>query len=144
MSNLGNEKVVRRFFQEVYEEGHVKTIPELVGDDYRDYGHKPPGEGVQGAGDDLASLSASFSDRRFAIDESMSDEHRVTVRWTGTMRHTGSLQGETPTNREVTIAGISIYKLRDGRIRATHNAQDLFSLLQQIGVLARDDRRVNR
>lgn len=133
MPNLLNENVVRRFFTEVYEQGHAETIPELVNDDYRDYGHVPPGEGVQGARDDLQSLSAGFSDRRFAIDEIMSDDHRVMVRWTGTMRHSGSLQGEVPTNRDVTMEGISVYELRAGRISATRNAQDLFGLLQQIG-----------
>lgn len=133
MPNRLNENVIRRFFSEVYEQGHAETIPELVHADYRDYGHVPPGEGLQGARDDLAGLSAVFTDRRFTIDELMSDDSRVMARWTATMRHTGSLQGETPTGREVTMSGISIYELRDGRISATRNAQDVLGLIQQIG-----------
>ena len=127
-----NENVVRRFFREVYEEGRAEVLPELVNDDYRDYGHTPPGEGLPGARADLAGLSASFSDRRFVVDEIMSDDDRVMVRWTGTMRHTGSLQGEPPTGREVTMSGISVYELRGGRISATRNAQDVMGLVQQI------------
>ena len=133
MSVAANEQVVRRFFSEVYEQGQADLLPALVNDDYRDYGHTPPGEGLQGARDDLAALSASFSDRRFAIDEILSDDDRVMVRWTGTMRHTGSLQGEAPTGREVTMTGISVYELRDGRISATRNAQDVMGLVRQIG-----------
>lgn len=51
MANLEIEKVVRRFY-EAFNKKDPKIIQEVIGSDYVDYGHQPPGRGIQGALDD--------------------------------------------------------------------------------------------
>lgn len=129
-----NKTVVRRFFDEVYNQGREEVIDELVTDDYRDYGHPTPGEGAEGAKQDLRGLRSAFSDISFTITALLADADRVAVYWTGSMRNTGPFFGNPTTGKHITYSGISLYRLRDGKISETRNVQDLASIQQQLGV----------
>lgn len=129
-----NKIVVRRFFDEVYNQGHEEVIDELVTDDYRDYGHPTPGEGSEGAKQDLRGLRSAFSDIVFTVTALLADGDRVAAYWTGSMKNTGSFFGNPATGKHVTYSGISLYRLRNGRISETRNVQDLASIQQQLGL----------
>ncbi len=51
------------------------------------------------------------------------------------LTHTGSLVGIAPTGKRVTLSGISIYRLANGKLVETHNAANLLEVFQQIGSL---------
>ncbi len=129
-----NKAVVRRFFDEVYNQGREDVIDELVTEDYRDYGHPTPGEGPEGAKQDLRGLRSAFTDITFTITTLLADSDRVAVYWTGSMKNTGSFFGNPATGKQVTYSGISLYGLRNERISETRNVQDLASILQQLGL----------
>jgi predicted ester cyclase len=56
----------------------------------------------------------------------------VITRWTATATHRGSFAGIEPTRRAVTMTGITIFEITDGRIRALWNAWDMFGVVQQL------------
>lgn len=55
----------------------------------------------------------------FTIDELIAEENKVVARWTGFVKHPGDFGGIPPTGKQVTMAGISIYRLANGKIVET-------------------------
>jgi ketosteroid isomerase-like protein len=105
------EQLVRRFFA-CYSEGRPEDFDQVVAADYQDYGHTPPGVGPQGARDDYEhALRQVGGNVAYTIDATVVDDDVVAAVWTGTLPN-GS-----------TSRGVSVYRIRDGRIASTRHAR---------------------
>jgi steroid delta-isomerase-like uncharacterized protein len=129
-----NLNVVQRFY-DAYNAKHEAILNEVIADDYIDYGHQPPGRGVQGAKSDHQDITRAFEDARFDIDEMFGSDDRVAVRWTLHATHTGPFAGLSPTQKKIAVHGISLYRLRNGKITETRNQADLLALFTQLGTI---------
>jgi steroid delta-isomerase-like uncharacterized protein len=129
-----NLNAVQRFY-DAYNKKNEAILSEVIADDYVDYGHEPPGRGVQGAKSDYQDIASAFADARFDIDEIFGSDDRVAVRWTLHATHTGPFAGLSPTQKKATVRGISLYRLRDGKITETRNQADLLALFTQLGTI---------
>lgn len=132
-STAENEAVVRRFYDEVFNQQREDVIHEIIAPDYVDYGHNPPGRGPQGALDDYRGVMAVSNDARYEIEDLVAGGDTVAVRWTGHLSHTGPIAGVEPTGKKLTLPGMSFYKVRNGRIVETRNQADMLGLLTQLG-----------
>ena len=103
-----NKHLIVRWFEEVWNQGRREAIHELM--DPSCVLHdgpiiiKGPAE-FDGLYD---TLRASFSDFRITPDVVVAENDLVCLRWTCTCRHTAS-------EKSVTITGISVVRVRDGR-----------------------------
>jgi steroid delta-isomerase-like uncharacterized protein len=131
-----NLSVVRRFY-DAYNKKDEKILDEIMADDYVDHGHQPLGQGVLGAKSDHREIARAFQDARFDIDEMFAADDRVAVRWTLNATHTGPFAGLSPTQKKITVPGISLYRLRDGKITETRNSADLFGMFTQLGAIGK-------
>src|SRR5215471_16446266 len=129
-----NLQVVQRFY-DAYNKKQEAILNEVIADDYVDYGHQPPGRGVQGAKADHQDIVRAFEDARFDTDEMFGSDDRVVVRWTVHGTHTGPFAGLSPTQKKVAVSGISLYRVRDGKITETRNQADLLALFTQLGTI---------
>jgi len=129
-----NLNAVQRFY-DAYNNKDAAILNEVIADDYVDYGHEPPGRGLQGAKSDHQEFGRAFEDARFEIDEMFGSDDRVVVRWTVRATHTGPFAGIPPTQKKITVRGISLYRLRDGKITETRNLPDLLALFKQLGTI---------
>ena len=129
-----NLNAVQRFY-DAYNNKDAAILNEVIADDYVDYGHEPPGRGLQGAKSDLQEIARGLADARFDIDEMFGPDDRVVVRWTLHAAHTGPFAGVSPTQKKIAVRGISLYRLRDGKITETRNLADLFALFTQLGTI---------
>jgi steroid delta-isomerase-like uncharacterized protein len=129
-----NLSVVRRFY-DAYNKKDEKILDEVISDDYVDYGHQPPGRGIQGAKGDHREIAGAFQDARFDIDEMFAADDRVAVRWTLHATHTGPFAGLSPTQKKIAVGGISLYRLRDGKITETRNSADRLGAFMQLGAI---------
>lgn len=59
----------------------------------------------------------------------------VAVRWTVRGTHQDGFMSLTPTGKEVTMSGITIYRLSGGRIAEARSNFDQLGVLQQLGVI---------
>ena len=66
-------------------------------------------------------------------------DDRVVVRWTLQATHTGPFAGIPPTNKKIIVGGISLYRLRDGKITETRNQADLLGAFNQLGAIKKPD-----
>ena len=131
-----NLNAVQRFY-DAYNKKNEAILSEVITDDYVDYGHEPPGRGVQGAKSDYQEFTRAFADARFDIDEMFGSDDRVVVRWTLHATNTGPWEraGLSPTQKKAVVRGISLYRLRDGKITETRNLADLLALFTQLGTI---------
>jgi steroid delta-isomerase-like uncharacterized protein len=129
-----NLNAVQRFY-DAYNNKDASILNKVIADDYVDYGHEPPGRGLQGANSDHQEFGRGVGDARFDIDDMFASDDRAAVRWTLHGTHTGPFAGVSPTQKKITVRGISLYRLRDGKITETRNLPDLLALFTQLGTI---------
>ena len=139
METKTNLEVIRRFY-DAYNKKDEAILSQVIADDYVDYGHEPPGRGVQGAKSDRQDIARGMEDARFDIDEMFGSDDRVVVSWTLHGTHTGPFAGVSPTHKKIAVRGISLYRLRDGKITETRNLADLLALFTQLGTIEQKKR----
>lgn len=88
-----NKAVVRRFYEEVFNQGHETVIDEIIAPNYLDYGHNQPGQGIEGAKADFRGVTVYFSNAHFVIDDLITTGDQVIAPWTVNLTHTGDFMG---------------------------------------------------
>jgi steroid delta-isomerase-like uncharacterized protein len=140
MSAQDNKTLVRRYYDEVFNQRMTDLIDQLAVEDYVE--HDPfPGQ-ANGRADLKARVQAilsAFAPLQFRLEDLVCEQDRVVARWSQTGAHTGAFMGIPPTGRQFTIAGIDIHKLRDGRMAEHWHVVDLYGLLQQLGAIPAPD-----
>lgn len=56
-------------------------------------------------------------------------------RWTARGTHKGALMGIPPTGKQVTVTGITINRIANGKFAEDWSNYDLLGMLQQLGVI---------
>jgi|HubBroStandDraft_1064217.scaffolds.fasta_scaffold11346_6 predicted ester cyclase len=127
-----------RWFEEVWNKGRLEAVDELATPDAKSYGFPQP-ESVlnrEEFKEYVLEFRRSFTHVHLSVDETVAEGYRVAVRWTGTMKHTGSGLGFAPTGRLVHVHGMSMMHLRDGLISAGWNALDLGSVVHFLSAIS--------
>lgn len=137
-SSDNNKAIVEKLFYEGFSGGNLRVIDELIGEDFiLDDPNLPPGkEGLKAI---VTKNNTSFSNWKFTIHDLLLDGDKVTARWTGSGVHVNSFMGEIPTNKVVSLHGISIYQIRDNKIVADWVIPDNLGFLKQLGVVQVED-----
>jgi steroid delta-isomerase-like uncharacterized protein len=126
-----NERWIRAFNERDWEtERAVRT------DDYLAHMSGAPGQlDSEGWAGFMAMFTSAFTDASISIDGAVEEGDLVASRWTITGTHDGPFQGVPATGRSVTIPGIDMSRVVDGKV-AEHWAQfDLVGVMQQIGAM---------
>jgi steroid delta-isomerase-like uncharacterized protein len=136
MSAQENKALVRRYFEEVWNGGNPERADAFLSPDYTFHPPGPPGAlDVAAWKEFFRSFVDAFPDMRFTIEDMVAEEDRVAVRLTFRGTHTGPFQGIPPTDRSVTVGGISIERISEGRIVEGWTHNDALGMLRQMGAL---------
>lgn len=132
-----NKATCRRFFEEVVNRRNLDLIDELFTSDYQD--HDPVNEvdtvGPQGVREEVAMYLRSF-DVTFTIDNQLAEGDQVTTRWSCRAIHSGEeFMGVAPTGKTIDMTGITIHRLREGKIAEGWWNWDNLGMLRQVGVI---------
>ena len=112
-----NCTLVRRFFEEVWNQRRSETIEELVGGESVCHADGGPLRGPQEFRErQFAPLLAAFPDVHVEIDAMVAQDDHVVVRWTAKGVHTGDGLGFPATHEPASFRGISWIQCRDGRL----------------------------
>ena len=130
-----NKHVVRRAIEEVYNQGNLDVVEELVSRDFVAHVASENMYGPAGMMQFVASLREAFPDLRMTIDDQIAEGDRVVTRWTARGTHTGSFQGIPPTGKQGTITGIDIDRFAGGKAVECWTNADYLGLMQQLGAV---------
>ena len=139
MSAQDNKAMLRRIFDECFNQGNLATADELLAPDSQELSPGiPPGTPKTGPDSLKAAvhmLRTAFPDLRITVDEMVAEGDAVSARTTWTGTHRGDLMGIPATGKRVSWSTLDIVHVRDGKFVSHFGIQDGMSLMQQLGVL---------
>ena len=130
-----NAEVVIRFIEEAFNSGNFQVLREIV--DPEHVSHLPTGDhyGPEGVRIDIACFRSAFPDLHVDIDEVIPARDRVIYRFTAHGTHEAPFMGVPACHRRVSVTGIAIDRLRNGKTVERWVQYDSAGLLQQLGAL---------
>lgn len=140
-----NKTIVRRLYQEVWNERKLEVVDELLSASHAF--HDPIVSGSQ-AGPELykrrvMEMTTVFPDLSFTIEDTIAEGERVAVCWTISGTQKGEFMEIPPTGREISVEGITIHHLKDGKILDSYAKWDVLGLLQELGAVPAQSRMKN-
>ena len=130
-----SEAVVRRFYEEMNNGRKNELAPELFTSDHVLHDPQvPAGKGPEGMVEVVSTYQTGV-DGHWGIEEIFSAGDRVVVRWTGSGKHVGEVNGIPATGKPIRVDAITIHRMGDGKIAETWEVWDTLTFLQQIGVV---------
>ncbi|POG53736.1 ester cyclase [Haloferax marisrubri] len=131
----GNERIARRFPEEVASEGNIGLIDEICAEDVLD--HSPLGE-VRGRDDlkaQISGLRESFSDFSATVEDAITEGDTVAMRVTLRGTHDGTFMDIEPTGKTVEVGNMLFTRIEDGMIAERWVQPDMLGMLTQLGAV---------
>lgn len=131
-----NEAILHRFIHEVINQGRYEVCDEIVAEDFFELDPLPgQRQGREGLKEVIAMMRSAFPDIYWVTEECIASGDKVVTRflWTGT--HHGNFLGIPATGRPVTVKGVVIDRLVNGRMTNSRILMDTFGMMMQLGVI---------
>jgi predicted ester cyclase len=138
MSTEQNKMLLRRFYEEVFNQGSYAVLDEIFAPNYINHNPgNPPGvpNDREGLRQIVTLYRNAVSGIHFTIDDMIAEGDTVICRWTSTGTHTGDLLGIAPTGKSATVTGTDIERVENGKLAEGWGVFDQLGLLQQLGVI---------
>jgi steroid delta-isomerase-like uncharacterized protein len=135
MTTDENVAVVRRYYEQVLNQGNIGLLTEIASANYDE--HDPlPGQtnGLAGLQQRVTMLRDALRPT-FTLEDIIAEGDKVVVRWINRGALVGPFLGLPPSGTTFAIAGIDIHRLRDGKMAEHWHVVDQLAMLQQLGVL---------
>jgi steroid delta-isomerase-like uncharacterized protein len=124
--NLG-----QRWFDEVWNNRRRETIAEIMAADVKVHdGSKV--SGIEAFYDFFERISTALPDTHVDIEFTVAEDDMLCIRWLCTGTHTGDGLGFPATGRRISITGISIARVKDGKFAETWQNWDMQGMMEQL------------
>jgi len=138
MSTEQNKTFVRRYWEQVWNQGNLAVVDELIASDFD--GHPLPsdpdfGRGPAGQKQLVGMYRTAFPDLRMTIEDMTAEGDRVVVRWTVRGTQTGEMMGIPATGKPTTVTGMFLNRLAAGKIVEGWGNFDALGMMQQLGLI---------
>ena len=128
--------IQRRWFEEVWNQGREATIDELLAPDVVGHGLVDPNgnevKGIESFRSFWRAFQATFSDIHVDVQEVVTEGDLSVVRFVVTAKHTGEGVGKPAKGKPVKFAGMTMVRIKDGRIAESWNNVDFMTMYQQM------------
>lgn len=135
MSQEDNKTLVRRFFDLGPSQGNISAARELLAEDFVLHVPLPAAAGVQGISDVVTACRAAFEHLNVTVEDMVAERDRVAARFTARGVHKGSFMGLAPTGKPITMTGIEIFRIENGKIAELWGEANLMGLMMQLGII---------
>jgi steroid delta-isomerase-like uncharacterized protein len=126
-----NKALVRRFIEEIFEQGRLEAVDELCADHF--IGHTWGNADKEGLRAAMARVAQGLADAKFRIEDEIGEGDLVAVRLTASARQVGEFMGMPATGRSYEIGEIHIFRVRDGKVSEHWHQFDSAGLMEQLG-----------
>jgi steroid delta-isomerase-like uncharacterized protein len=130
-----NKALAKRAFEELLSRGRFELAEKLYAKDFVNHGiHRDISlEEDQAA---LKGWHEAFPDLSIVPEKLIADGDLVAVYWIARGTNTGTGNGLPATGKKAEQAGITIWRIVNGKIKEEWSAFDQLSLMQQLGLLS--------
>ena len=137
MSLEENKELVRRIYDELWNERKLEVAEELIAQDAVNYdtGLLPQPFGPEEMKGTVRMVTAGFPDNRHEVEEIIAEGDKVVVHCTLTGTHEGEFMGIPPTGRSIEVTEIHVYRLEDGKAVEHRVGRDDLGAMRQLDVI---------
>jgi steroid delta-isomerase-like uncharacterized protein len=135
MTTEQNKAIVRRFYK-AFEAKDQTAFNEVLAPDLEVYAHSTPtpqnrDAHVQG----ISMFSTAFSEIHYTVEDQVAEGDKVATRVTLRATHSGDFQGLPPTGKQIAVSGLTLERIRDGKIVERRVSFDQMGMMQQLGLV---------
>ena len=135
-----NKKLMRRWFEEVWNKGRADAIDEM----FDEYGvahglsddPSNPITGPQGFRPFHTTFREAFPNMIIVVEDMVAEGDKVAARCSVRAKHEGEFIGRAATQSPVEFTGIAIVRIANGKIVEAWNNFDFMTMYKQVGLLA--------
>jgi steroid delta-isomerase-like uncharacterized protein len=129
-----NKAIAKCAFEELLSQGQYELAEQLYAKDFVNHGiHRDIG-----LIEDQTALKGwhqAFPDVAIIPEKLIAEGDLVTIYWIARGTNTGTGNGLPATGKKAELAGITIWRIVDGKIKEEWSAFDQLSMMQQLGLL---------
>ncbi|HKQ02266.1 MAG TPA: ester cyclase [Actinomycetes bacterium] len=131
-----NKALVTEFIDAVFTNGDLNAVDRYLSPGFVNHdpfpGFAPDREGMRQT---AQVFRQAFPDWHSAQEAHIAEGDLVTERFTARGTHQGEIMGIPPTGTAVTLAGINIFRVQDGKLVERWGRTDDLGFLQQLGIV---------
>ncbi|MGV6815907.1 MAG: ester cyclase [Thiotrichales bacterium] len=131
-----NEITMRRFVDEVINNGNFPVLDEVI---HPNYIYRSPDqvlEGPEALKDLFAAYRSAFPDLHLDIEDLVTTDDKAVLSFTLSGTHQGDLMGIAPTGKQMKVNGMTLSRLEDGKIVEEWELLDQLNMFQQLGIVS--------
>ena len=136
---MADATLIHRWFEEVWNNKNEDAIDELMAPDAEAHG-LTDAEGNQVRGTEAfktlhRQFVSAYPDLNITVEDTVTEGDKIAARCRVTATHGGHPIGVAPTNEPVEFTGMSIVRVKDGKIVEAWNEFDFMKMYTQVGAL---------
>jgi steroid delta-isomerase-like uncharacterized protein len=133
---IDSKTIVLRLYEDVWNKRKLEAVSDLFSPSHalRDNNSSGSSVGPEAYKIQVAMYLAAFPDLRFVVEDTVAEKDKLVTSWTISGTHKGEFLGVRPTNKKITIEGITIHYLANGKIIDSNVSWDALGLMRQLGV----------
>ncbi|HLJ32459.1 MAG TPA: ester cyclase [Ktedonobacteraceae bacterium] len=135
MSTEQNRAHDRRFVEEVWSQGNMSAVDEVLANNYILHDPSRTIHGPEGFKQFVSMFRSAFPDLHMTIEDQIAEGDKLVRRFKVHGTHQGELQDIPPTGKQVTVSGILISRYENGKLAEDWSNFDALGMLQQLGVI---------
>ena len=133
-----NKEIIRKYFKAIDEEGktaNAEILNEFLSEDFIEH---DPAPGIPPTRDGWKQLFKMFAEATpgyHVINDLIAEDDKVVAHITAYGKHVGTIFGIPATNKEFSMKGIVIWRLKNGKITEHWAQNDMVGMMIQLGVM---------
>jgi steroid delta-isomerase-like uncharacterized protein len=134
---IDSEAIVRRLYQEVWNRRKLELVSDLISPSHALHDNNSSGSSVgpEAYKALMALYLAAFPDLRVTVEDTVAEKDKVAASWTISGTHKGEFWGVRPTNKKMSLDGITIHHIANGKIIDSYISFDALGLMRQLGAV---------
>jgi steroid delta-isomerase-like uncharacterized protein len=132
-----NKVVSWRLQEEVFGQGKLELVDELLAPDY--VSHAPGDPELMRRPEDIKEIvrayHSAFPDLTYTVEKQVAEGDMVVTRWTARGTHRGEIMGVAPSGKQIEVSGMSMDRISGGKIAENWVNWEALEMMQQIGAI---------
>ena len=134
---IDNKSIVRRLYEEVWNKRRLEVAGELIAPSHavQLLDAENSGVGPEAYARNVTEFVRAFPDLKFTVMDMLAEKDKVVAFWNISGTHKGEFRGIAPTGKKVSVDGITINQLADGKILDSYVSLDMWSMMKQLSAI---------
>ena len=132
---MENRAIVRRIYEEVWNKRRIELLDELLSPSHALQAPNVSGSevGPQAYKRQVFALLKGLPDLQMTIEDIFGEDEKIVVEWTLSGTHDGKLMGIPATHKKVSVDGVTIHHVANGKVIDSSANWNALSLMKQLG-----------